>query len=181
MNEQDGNYWICARVEAVSCYGDWYYISCKKCGKKNGFESFFYFSLISFESFFFYLYQVVSLNCVPREIENFIIGKVYLFMISLRKEDDFLRLKPYNVKKVVSDHAVIRKCSTNILSNLDKGNPSQSLDDLFLEEYDRLSPIVNLGQDNDSLQVFFISCYLFFIVISDYFYILLSLSNVPYY
>ncbi|KAL1554933.1 hypothetical protein AAHA92_15433 [Salvia divinorum] len=30
---EDGNYWICARVESVNCYGDWYCISCKKCGK----------------------------------------------------------------------------------------------------------------------------------------------------
>lgn len=34
MDVQDESYWICARVESVSCYGDWYYISCKKCGKK---------------------------------------------------------------------------------------------------------------------------------------------------
>lgn len=31
---QDGSYWICARIESVECFGEWFYMACKRCSKK---------------------------------------------------------------------------------------------------------------------------------------------------
>ena len=115
---------------------------------------------------------------MPKEVENFITDKIYLFKISLRKEVDFLSLKPYNVKKVVCDETIIRKYSAIMFDNVDNGDTSKSLDDLFLEDCDRLSPIVNLGNDDDSLQVFY-NIFKCSIVSNDYYdYIITKLFSI---
>ncbi|KAL1558486.1 hypothetical protein AAHA92_08945 [Salvia divinorum] len=98
--------------------------------------------------------EVLSLNTVPKEIEELVTGKIFLFKISLRKEDDFLSLKPYNVKKVICDVVVVNKYSVSMFSNLEFSNTSVALEDLFLEECNTISPIVDLRNDDDSLKVY---------------------------
>ncbi|KAL1554935.1 hypothetical protein AAHA92_15434 [Salvia divinorum] len=98
--------------------------------------------------------MVLSPNIVPKEIKEFVAGKIFLFKISITKEDDFLSLKPYNVKKVVCDATVVNKYSANIFSNLELSSTSVALVDLFQEECNWLSPIVDLGNDYDSLKVY---------------------------
>ncbi|XP_047974667.1 uncharacterized protein LOC125216922 [Salvia hispanica] len=192
---EDGTYWICARVESVSCYGEWFYICCQKCGKKvektcNEFHcigcskfdgSGIMRYMLKFEVFDgtstaeLVLWdkecvqilqkkaseldcaQVVSPNNVPKEIEDCVVGKIFLFKVALRNEDDFLHLKPYNVKKVITDVALIEKYSVNVVANLEASKTAATYEDMYLNECSTLSQIVDfpdLGSDVDSLKVF---------------------------
>ncbi|KAL1567640.1 DNA helicase [Salvia divinorum] len=86
--------------------------------------------------------EVISANIVPKEIEQCIAGKNFLFKIVLRNEDEFLSMKSYNVKKVVTDVDIIKKHSANLLSNLEASKKALSYEDMFLEECNNLSQIV---------------------------------------
>ncbi|KAL1564041.1 hypothetical protein AAHA92_06446 [Salvia divinorum] len=98
LNGQDGNYWICARVESVNCYGDWYML------KFEVFDGTSTAQLVLWDKECVHILQkkaaevnfreVLSPNTVPKEIEELVTGKIFLFKIFLRKEDDFLSLKP---------------------------------------------------------------------------------------
>ncbi|KAL1532624.1 hypothetical protein AAHA92_32609 [Salvia divinorum] len=96
--------------------------------------------------------QVVSPNNVPKEIEDCVVGKIFLFKVALRNEDEFLHLKPYNVKKVVTDVALIEKYSVNLVANLEASKTATSYEDMYLNECNSLSQIVDLGSDVDSLK-----------------------------
>lgn len=96
---------------------------------------------------------------MPKEIEDCVVGKIFLFKVALRNEDEFLHLKPYNVKKVVTDVALIEKYSVNVVANLEASKTAATYEDMYLTECNNLSQIVDfpdLGSDVDSLKVFYI-------------------------
>ena len=112
---------------------------------------------------------------MPKEIEDCVVGKIFLFKVALRNEDDFLHLKPYNVKKVITDVALIEKYSVNVVANLEASKTAATYEDMYLNECSTLSQIVDfpdLGSDVDSLKVF----YIFEICIVYYCEILILLS-----